>query len=148
MLTPEQQAINAATWIKMLQLSPKLTINARAPLKQFQGALGSPKEGFCCLGFGCWLNNIKFLSSSSTNVPFMFLVGLRNEGGTCSMYKDESRPFHLKDLIALNDVHDWSFKAIGDNLRKYYRFYFIEEVTEWLDEILPEMDGQDFITNC
>jgi len=64
---------NAVEWIRCL---------GTTKMKQGIGMLGDRKNGFCCLGFGCYINSVDYYAPNESSVAFQDIVGLIDELGT------------------------------------------------------------------
>jgi len=111
---------NAIEWIRRL---------GTTKMKQDTGQLGNRKQGFCCLGFGCYINKIDYRHEMGTNMDFQNIVGLRNVSGV-------PNKIDLELLTYLNDDLEFTFKEISIHLKKYPDAYFTPAVARGIQKNL------------
>jgi len=117
-----ETAQHAITWIDRLLVTR---------LKQRTRRLGNKKTGFCCLGLGCYINKIDYMSELGVNQEFTETVGLiSNEG---SYHKGGARQLNGRTLIVLND-NGKSFNQIAKAMKAEPEAYFTPEVAKLITE--------------
>lgn len=113
-LTTEEKVQNAIKWVDEL-----LTTD----VKQGYGKLGDMSDGYCCLGLGCHTLGLQYDPDYYESWGFQKVVGLRTAIGM----------FDQTSLVTLNDLGDFSFKQIGEVIKKKYHSLFEEDVAKALD---------------
>ena len=103
----EVKVANAIKWLDEL---------ATTELPQGQGRLGSIREGFCCLGVGCKLLELHYISSHGDDAEFNELAGIAR---TCF-------------FIEQNDEKGFSFAEIAEEAIRNPRVSFELDVAEEL----------------
>ena len=100
----KDKVANAIKWIDGLLVTR---------YKQGQGKLGSKKEGFCCLGYGCHILDIYHSTLEEYSPDFSDKVGLKHHHSTFlpAVQVDGFGP--CASLDELNDKAKWSFNQIA-----------------------------------
>jgi hypothetical protein len=117
----EEQIKDAIIWIDGLATTKE---------KQGKGKLGNQEEGFCCIGFGCFILGIDYDSDDINSSTFAKSVGLR----VCTGQLHGMRYYNNSHLTDINDHTNAGFKRIAKFLKKYPESVFVEEVAEGIKE--------------
>ena len=122
-LTHQEQATNAINWIE------KLFTAVEDGIKQRKKSLGDLKDGFCCLGYACYLSEIDYIVSAASSQELTGVVGLHD-----SLGRNKNYPPYLSALFQLNDTENYTFPQIAQALKDNAEAYFIPEVAELINE--------------
>lgn len=124
-ITNEDRANNAINWIENLP-------NYKQAPKGERQRLGGKEKGYCCLGAGCEILNIKFDADAQNSDEFQQAVGLYSENGS---FIDESALFYGEDSLAtVNDSTNAGFKRISDLMKTKPDWMFEKEVAQLITE--------------
>ena len=114
---------NAITWIDRLLVTR---------FKQGKKHLGNKVSGFCCLGLGCYINEIHYHPGFGTNDEFAAAVGLISRAGL----HQEDIDFNNDSPRALTNLNDngESFNFIAKAMKAEPEAYFTPEVAKIITE--------------
>lgn len=118
------KAANAIIWINELLTTKD---------KQGVGSLGSDDIGYCCLGIGCKVLNIKIDPMDESSFNLKERVGLHTEDGEGATDLDRVDP-----LVDLNDIKKYTFLEIGTILKQNPGAYFAAEVAKKINKSLTD----------
>ena len=120
-MTDKQKAEKAIIWIERLSMTR---------MKQGIGGLGDRNTGFCCLGFGCYINDLKYDKYALNSDEFSNMVGLKDEYGGFSEIQIEG----CSNLADLNDRAKLSFNQISKVMQKHPYEMFEEGVAKHIEK--------------
>lgn len=142
-VTLEEQKRNREVWAKALE---------SGKFKQTKGKLGSPDEGMCCLGVGCFVLGVKYNPDDSfPPVEFAKLVGLPYDEDYVHDNMIEGNFEGGNSLVVLNDEYALPFPHIANVIRTEetlwmesdYHQALMEEAKGIADE-MREIDEKGF----
>jgi hypothetical protein len=114
------QSENAILWIEKL-----LTAEADG-IKQGKRQLGDAERGFCCLGYGCFVTEIKYNPRLALSFEFRKGVGLIDSCGSSNVGRSS--------CASMNDSRGFTFPQIAEQLRDNASSYFIPSVSRSIKE--------------
>jgi hypothetical protein len=114
------QSENAILWIE------KLLTAEEDGIKQGKKILGSQEEGFCCLGYGCFVTNTEYKPHMPLSDYFQGVVGLKDECG-----KPSDGQY---SCVVMNDGKSFTFPQIAEQLRDNASSYFTPSVSRSIKE--------------
>lgn len=119
MNTTEEQIKNAIKWIDELPNYKQAPIGKRS-------RLGDADNGYCCLGAGCVITDVKFDSENIHSNEFARKVGLNDSGGALG----DNWYYNQKHLTDINDNTNAGFKRISNLMKTHPDWMFEKEVAE------------------
>lgn len=118
MNTLEEKIENAVNWIDEL---------LDTQYKQATSRLGNIHDGFCCLGVCNYVNDLYEADKSTLYLSFK-KVGLISASGQFTIPIETKDDIAIMSLVSLNDIHNWTFKQIGELIRDYPQYIFRPKV--------------------
>ena len=113
---------NAITWIDEL---------SETTLSQGRGRLGDEEYGFCCLGVGCHVLNIKENPYEPFSRKLKYKIGLRTPNGMFKKFEyinDKKQIDFVDNLGDVNDILKYSFSEISEFIKTRLDEIFISSV--------------------
>ena len=123
--TTEQQVKNAIKWVEALRSGEY----KQAPFGN-RAKLGNEEDGYCCLGVGCVVLELKHSPLDEHSSRLKDAVGLRYVEGNL-LY---SSYYRAASLGMINDMTHAGFKRIGTLLKTHPEWVFKMEVAKKLKE--------------
>lgn len=115
----------AIVWIQGL-------LDAGPEVKQGQHGLGDAEYGYCCLGYGCVLNEIAYDHEAAYSSELRDAVGLHTQEGAPRGVGYKEGVASLMSCTAMNDIDCLTFPQIGAILRDNPHAYFDKDVADSL----------------
>ena len=110
----KDRAERAINWIDSLSVTTE---------RQGTKELGDPVRGFCCLGYGCYINKLDYQAAGMYSVPFQDLVGLIGRYGLPKSLAVGLGYDKYTGGLADDNDHGASFSEIATKLRTHpYRY--------------------------
>ncbi len=124
-LTNLEKAANAIAWIEVL-------INHSDGVPQGKNKLGDMKNGFCCLGLGCFSLEIPYSENDASSYELKTSVGLAHGIGEAVFGSK------LDALYELNDSFNKTFPEIGTIMRDNAAAYFEPRVAAIISQMYAD----------
>jgi hypothetical protein len=142
MISTEDKAINAATWLVCMREANKICVTPTIELVKITNRLSDGMGGYCAIGVIDLLAGIEADVSRTKSVGLLFAVDRIHLWFTLST-KPPQVVLKWGSIIHGNDVLLKTFRQTANHLIEHHKWYFHSDVSALLADILPQMKGFD-----